>query len=424
MGQTELLVIEELAQGMTEAFAAVNDGFAAIEQAFNMPLEVDATGLAEYELTVIDMVRFTTFYVSGHPAALDFIIPDEVNGNTTYRRLAVINAGDDNITVKTETGGVEVIIPPNSARDVQVFGSGDGVYEVNKGSFTLENLQGITLGNDAFFTVGDDFIVQYGTGFDWTVGDNWAAAFGNIGSWVYGDDVAFSYGLRTIFAGFPFSVASYTFGAPANSQEMLRYVFAEKASFIDNWVTPGTGSVVFTAQPDDTDTVTIDDGINTPVVFEFDSGGGVTGGRTAVTIGAAFSDTATNLRTAINAAQLNVVAGGAAGTVSLTNNYGAGGQISATSAAPDFTVTDWSGGVSASRASLGVAPTATTTLTINQNGAPIGTIVFDTFGYPVFNTTGGATTFEPGDVLTIVNQASADATAANFGITLQGKRAA
>ena len=58
------------------------------------------------------------------------------------------------------------------------------------------------------------------------------------------------------------------------------------------------GTVTLSTLPADGDTITIDDGVNTATIFEFESGGGVTGDNVAVTIGA---DTKTTLTALVNA---------------------------------------------------------------------------------------------------------------------------
>ena len=70
-------------------------------------------------------------------------------------------------------------------------------------------------------------------------------------------------------------------------------------------------------------------------------------------------------------------------------------------------------------AACGVNPTSTTTFTINKNGSSVGTITFATNGVATFTSVSGAT-FASGDVLTIIGQATPDATLANVGITLSG----
>lgn len=66
---------------------------------------------------------------------------------------------------------------------------------------------------------------------------------------------------------------------------------------------------------------------------------------------------------------------------------------------------------------LTVNPTATTVWTLKKNGTPIGTITFNTSGIPTISFV-NAISFAPIDQLTIVAQATADATAAGFAGTL------
>lgn len=61
----------------------------------------------------------------------------------------------------------------------------------------------------------------------------------------------------------------------------------------------------FSGQPSDADTVTITDDESVVRIFEFDSGGGVTGSNIAVTIGSDAEATAVNLKVAINVAGLD-----------------------------------------------------------------------------------------------------------------------
>ena len=69
-----------------------------------------------------------------------------------------------------------------------------------------------------------------------------------------------------------------------------------------------TATLQLGVQPADGDTVTIDDGQGNTVVFEFDDGGGVAGGNTAVLIGVDENETATNLANAINGSALQITA--------------------------------------------------------------------------------------------------------------------
>lgn len=69
-----------------------------------------------------------------------------------------------------------------------------------------------------------------------------------------------------------------------------------------------------------------------------------------------------------------------------------------------------------------VNPTSAATITINKNGSSVGTINISTGGVMTFTFT-LATTFAASDVISFVNQASADATLAGVYFTISGVRA-
>ena len=77
----------------------------------------------------------------------------------------------------------------------------------------------------------------------------------------------------------------------------------------------------------------------------------------------------------------------------------------------------------ASNAVAGVAATASTVLTVRKNGSSVGTITFGASG-TVGAFSGAAWSVVADDVVTITNQATADATLAQIGITLTGERPA
>lgn len=103
-----------------------------------------------------------------------------------------------------------------------------------------------------------------------------------------------------------------------------------------------TGTILFNANADDGDTLTVDDGVGTPVVFEFDIPDGVGGGNTAVTIGGSLGATAANLAAAINAANLDVWATYDTATVTVYSRN-AGAALTKSDADDDYTVTDFAG---------------------------------------------------------------------------------
>ncbi|MHB9836854.1 hypothetical protein Q8F57_018635 [Paraburkholderia terrae] len=79
-------------------------------------------------------------------------------------------------------------------------------------------------------------------------------------------------------------------------------------------------------------------------------------------------------------------------------------------------------GLTGSYASSVGAATASATLTLARNGANIGTVNFALGATSATFTFGSAVTTAAGDVLTLTNQATADATLGNISVTLTGTR--
>lgn len=114
------------------------------------------------------------------------------------------------------------------------------------------------------------------------------------------------------------------------------------------------GSIVAIAKAAliDGETFTLDDGTNTPTVFEFDkTGDGVTGGRTAVNVSTDTTDAevAARMRSAINGvgASLTIVASGTGSAVALANTTaGSDGNVAITDTVANagFTHTGMTGG--------------------------------------------------------------------------------
>ena len=77
-------------------------------------------------------------------------------------------------------------------------------------------------------------------------------------------------------------------------------------------------------------------------------------------------------------------------------------------------------GFAGSYAASGIAATAATTFTIAKNGSAIGTMQFAASGSSASFAMASATTFAPGDLLTIAAPATPDATLANLAWTLAG----
>ncbi len=80
--------------------------------------------------------------------------------------------------------------------------------------------------------------------------------------------------------------------------------------------------------------------------------------------------------------------------------------------------------LSGSLGDIGTGATATTVLTVKDDGVAIGTISISTASVFTFATTSGsAKTVASGSLLTIENQATADATAADITVTLKATSA-
>jgi cysteine-rich repeat protein len=101
----------------------------------------------------------------------------------------------------------------------------------------------------------------------------------------------------------------------------------------------------------DGETLTLNDGVNAPTVFEFDFGGGVAGGHVAIalTSGDGSSTVGSQVKTKINAigAGLAITATNSSGTVNLTNDRASvagNAPIIETVVTPNFTVNGMSGG--------------------------------------------------------------------------------
>lgn len=153
-------------------------------------------------------------------------------------------------------------------------------------------------------------------------------------------------------------------------QERLTFE-ADTSKAVDTGLTgpvaaTGTLTCVANASMADGDYVTIGDGINPAILFEYDkSADGVTSGRTSWAAGASSAtDVAVTLKNAINTAMPALLATNVAGVVTVTHRWpGAGGNITITEnvANAGFLVTGMSGGAD-SAANASASLTATTTV--------------------------------------------------------------
>lgn len=364
MGKSPILQMDELSQGMVQAFQAANNNYVALEDSQNRSFVVDGSDPLNLELLELDILRYFVFRVQGLTADDTLIIPHEVDlvtPITTMRVLVVRNETDYNLGVETDGTPVNTItIPPGGVRLIHV----------------------------------DDQTI-----------------------YVLAEGVAVT--------GVPHTVGVYSFGTPGASDVMLRYNFVEPVDYLANFegsigtvgtsptlATMETGQIVFSAVADIGDTVTIYDGQKTTVFTFATSGDSGTGAAVQVARGASATDSGNNLRTAINAnTNINVTAGGATTTVSLTNKVPFAGSITKSDADNDYAVTDFSG--------LDVFE-----MDIQINAVSIGKAAVDDLDVVWFQTAGpnAVQAAAIGDVMEVIAPATPDATIAGISFTLKGAR--
>lgn len=116
--------------------------------------------------------------------------------------------------------------------------------------------------------------------------------------------------------------------------------------------------------------------------------------------------------------------GGSGGSTAYRVGFFATTALSASEVAAIHVFTDaaeFSANFAGSRASVGVNPGASFVMSVQKNGAEVGTITISTAGVITFATSGGAAvSFAAGDVLRVVGPATAG-TAANFAVTLRAE---
>jgi hypothetical protein len=133
------------------------------------------------------------------------------------------------------------------------------------------------------------------------------------------------------------------------------------------------GTITFdgAANPSDTETVTLDDGVTGPIVFEFDVPDGITG-DVAVTIGGTAADTLANLKAAIEGTALDVVVTDTTGAgdpqLTITRVTPSDSNITILEGAAAITVTGFAGGSAINDLTFRVAGAGVTSLSVTPRG--------------------------------------------------------
>jgi hypothetical protein len=123
MGQSLILLINELAPNQTNAFQTVNDAVAALESASNEPLAFDASAGGTIAVDILDMVRYGVFRVSGHTAAVTLAFASQVEDTVpveTKRIIGIINEEAYPVTLETDAFAGQVVVPPFSSKIVLI----------------------------------------------------------------------------------------------------------------------------------------------------------------------------------------------------------------------------------------------------------------------------------------------------------------
>lgn len=191
----------------------------------------------------------------------------------------------------------------------------------------------------------------------------------------------------------------------------------------------GSMTTVTGANLVDTETFTLDDGVNPPVVFEFDSGGGITGDVAVTFTG---GDTADQVRDAVIAAVDGVGAtllidasDGGAATVTFTadrQGTAANQTITETVAATGFAVTGMTGGAGdlvVLNDAAGETPTDTAAVDATGLGAVVA-VLAGGFATWAPDEVAGANALSPKNLLLIRDAATKDAITSTGGNTIYG----
>lgn len=228
----------------------------------------------------------------------------------------------------------------------------------------------------------------------------------------------------------PYSLAFFVGNKPTSSLLMMQYVFDQEVSFVDELL----GSVG-TVGVNPTSTATIDvlkNGVSIGTI-SISTGGTVTfvtAGATAETF--SVDDIMTMVYQGSNDATLADVSITLSGTRSgcVCTVYSVGtflpGVPTDSQLLMQFvfdTDVDFEDELEGAVGIVGTNPAAPATIDVLKNASSIGTISISTGGDVTFVTAGAGTeSFVIGDILTLVNQGTADGTLANVSITLKGLR--
>lgn len=331
MSKSLLLAIDELAQGQVQAFSTVNDMLAALEQASNAVLDVTTT--SDYTMAELDFVRYGVFRFTGMTANSTITLPSTVNTLSITRVFAIVNLSTQYDLTISSGAGADVTVPYSSSRVILAIGT--AVYTLAEGG----RVTGVPH-TTALFAAGAPThaaeVLRYAFSEAVSWEDDFASSKGGVGTnpnvtpyfivkkngTVIGHVAVSTGGAFTFYS--TGTTTSWAVG------DVLSVQYCEHV-----------GTIAFTAVADVGDTVTINDGATSETFTYVASGGS----GTNVNVGATATDSATNLKTAIDASSLAttiyVYRSGATLTIVHRLASTAGSAITKSDADNDYTVTDF-----------------------------------------------------------------------------------
>lgn len=330
MGKSQILGIDELAQGQTQAYTVVNDAVAALEESINAVLPI-TTDLPTYEMEELDFVRYGSFEFSGMTANRNVLLPATIEGNTTYRAsVYIINLSTQYSLTVSSGGGSTVVVPAGAVRNIMVKGT------VVRTLGEAGKITGVEH-SVAVFAGGlpnhDTEVLRYIFTEAVTWPTNLTGTRGTVGTPPSpGAGFYFYKNGSQVGRALVSSGGAFTFVSSAPISWAVGDVLTVKFQALE------IGTIVFNAVADTNDTITVDNGTDSPVVFTFGGGGG------QVAPGATATDSASAFQLALQASAIasSVFVERTGTTVRITNLLPArGGSLAKSDADNDYTITDF-----------------------------------------------------------------------------------
>lgn len=122
MSNTNILAIEEVAEGQNNTYITVNNAFTALEEATNARYANAAVGAGPINISEADGVAYVLYKFSGATGDFDVNFPDEIDTNPT-QRLAVFQNADTTHTMTVSAGGVSYVdVAPLAGALCHIYG--------------------------------------------------------------------------------------------------------------------------------------------------------------------------------------------------------------------------------------------------------------------------------------------------------------